>query len=661
MADEQLKIDVVLRNFASKELKKVDSDIARFGRAALAPFRAVTGAVFSLKGALAGLGVALTAKGLFDLVKGTADQADRIRDLSIELGASTEALSELEHVAKQSGASLDSLATGFRFLQKAVGEFRLEGSGPLAELLDRLSPAFREMVDAGAPVEDLFQQFSREIRNLGEAERVFVTSKLFGRGGAGLLPTLSENLDEARLKAKAFGATIGREAADAADAFNDALGELGLAATGIKREVVDTILPDFTKGIQGITSTLLENKPAILRFMADVIEGTGTFGSTLLMTFRDLEQRFGSLLDLFTRGKILALEVEGAVKDIASKIGPDPFGELKRQTEEADKEARRLINALNKAADDRSKLLADTAGVVGSTAKGAADQLRRLADESQRFREDMEFVGPRLEDIFDEFGPTLEQARGTFDEAGEGLDRMDRGLTQVTASLEEQSSAWQREREAIFGVRAALSDLGAEYQKWGDAAYQATIRVADALGSNTTDALLEVIEGTKSAKEVFRDFGKAVLKDIARIIIQLLIMKAIEAGAGLGSVIGNNIRVNAAVSGAAKGGVVGGHLEPVRGHMADGGIVRQRGLFELREGGRNEAVVPLPDNRRIPVELRGGGGQTITQTINVYYQSTALTTAEERRFIQQNMKQIAAGIAREIKESAAFRENVRAA
>ncbi len=58
----------------------------------------------------------------------------------------------------------------------------------------------------------------------------------------------------------------------------------------------------------------------------------------------------------------------------------------------------------------------------------------------------------------------------------------------------------------------------------------------------------------------------------------------------------------------ADGGMVKGGIKP----FADGGYVTKPTLGLVGEGNRNEAVVPLPNNREIPVEMRGGG-----DTINI--------------------------------------------
>jgi hypothetical protein len=64
-------------------------------------------------------------------------------------------------------------------------------------------------------------------------------------------------------------------------------------------------------------------------------------------------------------------------------------------------------------------------------------------------------------------------------------------------------------------------------------------------------------------------------------------------------------------SGFAMGGIISGGTSKITA-LADGGIVTGPSVALMGEGKYNEAVVPLPNNREIPVEMRGGG-----ETVNI--------------------------------------------
>ena len=110
-------------------------------------------------------------------------------------------------------------------------------------------------------------------------------------------------------------------------------------------------------------------------------------------------------------------------------------------------------------------------------------------------------------------------------------------------------------------------------------------------------AILGIIDGTKSMKEGFLDMAKAVLTAIAQIIAKLLAMKALQA-------------IGLPVPGFA---FANGGIKP-KGY-ANGGIVSEP-TYLAGEGKYNEAVVPLPDGRSIPVMMKGGGG-TANVTVNI--------------------------------------------
>jgi len=118
------------------------------------------------------------------------------------------------------------------------------------------------------------------------------------------------------------------------------------------------------------------------------------------------------------------------------------------------------------------------------------------------------------------------------------------------------------------------------------------------------NAILGVIDGTKSMKEGFLDMAKAVLQAIAQIIAKLIAMKAIESAA---SMFGIPL---------ADGGVIPMARGGIKPKAYSGGGIATEPTYLVGEGKHNEAVVPLPNGRSIPVEMRGGGG-TANVTVNI--------------------------------------------
>ena len=161
---------------------------------------------------------------------------------------------------------------------------------------------------------------------------------------------------------------------------------------------------------------------------------------------------------------------------------------------------------------------------------------------------------------------------------------------------------------------------------------QIGVAVGDSLTSSLQSAFDGLIQGTMTAKEAFANMAKSMLQSIAKVIAELLTAKLLMAAFG-GTSFGNFLGIGGgatAATGAASltqtsgftpgvsltgGGFrYGGISEPPQ--MASGGIVSgaQRGYPAVLHG--TEAVVPLPNNRSIPVDLNGAGQQN-NVTVNV--------------------------------------------
>lgn len=113
-------------------------------------------------------------------------------------------------------------------------------------------------------------------------------------------------------------------------------------------------------------------------------------------------------------------------------------------------------------------------------------------------------------------------------------------------------------------------------------------------------AIQGLIQGTMSVKDAFKSMTKAVLQMMAQILAKMAALRI------LGS-MGLPIPME-------KGGII---------PMAKGGITGYRGggiatepTYLVGEGKHNEAVVPLPDGRSIPVNMKGGGDNNVVVNVD---------------------------------------------
>ena len=141
-------------------------------------------------------------------------------------------------------------------------------------------------------------------------------------------------------------------------------------------------------------------------------------------------------------------------------------------------------------------------------------------------------------------------------------------------------------KDKIEDYAKSMDDLGAVL---GDAAINAFSKLEDTLTEFVTTGKLQ-----------FKEFVASILTDLARLSIKLAIVSAVKAIAGF-----------------ATGGVMTDDGPMPLRKYARGGIANSPQMAMFGEGSTPEAYVPLPDGRRIPVAMQGGGGGNTSVVVNV--------------------------------------------
>ena len=186
---------------------------------------------------------------------------------------------------------------------------------------------------------------------------------------------------------------------------------------------------------------------------------------------------------------------------------------------------------------------------------------------------------------------------------------------------------------------------------------------AEAIGSSFAQSFKDVISGAQTAQEAMAGFFQRIadsfLDMAAQMIqkwIQMQLLRLADflvpglgsvAGAVSGSIVkGMDVPIAQMPAGMqfANGGVAAGGFMPIT-PFATGGIVTGPTLGLVGEGRFNEAVVPLPDGKSIPVDLGGTGNNISTNIVinvnNGQAQSSSSGGASELgRKVEGAMKQV---------------------
>lgn len=101
--------------------------------------------------------------------------------------------------------------------------------------------------------------------------------------------------------------------------------------------------------------------------------------------------------------------------------------------------------------------------------------------------------------------------------------------------------------------------------------------------------------------DAFKSFFKSIVREIANLLARQATAAILSKAFGFG------------IATAANGAVWPGGFQA----FANGGIVNRPTLGLIGEGDHNEAIVPLPDGKSIPVVMKNGGGTQVAQNLTI--------------------------------------------
>ena len=223
--------------------------------------KGLTNRMGGLKTAAIGVGIAAGAAAVGGIaafakssISAFAEAGDQVAKMSLRVGFTTEALSELKHAAELSGTSLGSLENGVKRMQRTI----LDAENGLSTAVDAFEMLGVEMADVeGKTPEEQFTLLSNALADVEDASRrSALAQQVFGRAGTQLLPMLAagkDGLAAMRQEAHDLGMVFDQESANSAAEYNDALTKLSGAFNGIKFAVGKALIPVLIPLIEKLT------------------------------------------------------------------------------------------------------------------------------------------------------------------------------------------------------------------------------------------------------------------------------------------------------------------------------------------------------------------------------------------------------------------------
>lgn len=212
--------------------------------------------------AMVGAPIGIAAAAISGLALGIGSaisEADRVKDISTEIGGDPTELLALEHAARSTGVSIDQLQTG---LQKMTvnASAAVNGSKEMQAVFKSLNVDARAITDS-TPTQAFSILADAFVAVENPAERARLAVKLFGKGNIELLDTLmegSKGLASYREESIQFGNVVTPEAARIADAWEKSSGKIILAFKSSALAMLDIFGPaiEFTmKAMEKLATT----------------------------------------------------------------------------------------------------------------------------------------------------------------------------------------------------------------------------------------------------------------------------------------------------------------------------------------------------------------------------------------------------------------------
>lgn len=577
--------------------------------------------------ALGGLGVVLSAGAMVAYVGSAIDAADATSKLAQSVGLSTEQVAGLQLAYGQSGLEQTRMVESLAKLTQAA----VTGN----EAFDALGISVRNSDGSFRTTRELLADVAERFQNMEDGTaKTALAMKLFGETGGQLIPLLNggaEGLQYFDDAATRLGLTISDKTAKEAEKFNDTLDLMTQGAKGVSLQVAAELLPTMNDLAGSLLtafndSTRLANITGVLSAGMKVLASAGIL---VVDTLSFLTRNIGAFADAV--GMVLRGDFAGAFDVVKARISEIP--------EEVRNAADSITSVWQPVADEGVSALSSIKG--GATAVG--DALSKTGEKADKLAEK---IAKQAEKEWDEYFQGMLKGWEMVDKAQADFMAEGERVFQETRTPLEQYIARIEYLQKLFdgkvidvetftrGVEKANKDLE-DFGKTGRSEIEDLEFAIQGFGRKSADAFVDF---ALTGKASFRDLTDSILADLARLIVQQNItdplFKAISggvsAGGGLGGIFDSLVGsvgsffgsgpVEFAATPFANGGIMTPYGPMKLNAYAGGGIVNSPQMYVAGEGSMNEAIIPLPDGRSVPVTMTGGGMGDVNVEVNVINQ-----------------------------------------
>jgi tape measure domain-containing protein len=304
-----------------------------------------------------------------------------------------------------------------------------------------------------------------------------------------------------------------------------------------------------------------------------------------------------------------------------------------------------VTSPLRSMLDEDKKAIIDLEATIGVLAKGRSE-LTNVENRQIQIKQELIGLDQDQIKVLQPLIDLILQTAAARDELTEA-EKRNRAFTTGMTELRNQLTLAQildpraERREQIrqetgFAPEQVEKQLALEEQVTAATRARDQLRsIASSIGDAFGEAFKGIITGTSSVREALAGMFQSIADSFADMVSQMIaewlkaqvikgFMSLFPGFGGAGANMGGSGYFNPQTGlgtagpnfGLANGGILGGPFIPVT-PFANGGIIKGPTLGLVGEGRYNEAVVPLPDGKSIPVSLGGAAGSNISTNIVV--------------------------------------------
>lgn len=232
-----------------------------------------TSAFGQIKNGLEGIAKAAAGLAVFELANRATEalhefisEGDRINDVAVRFGVTTEELQKFQYAAQMAGVETEAMNKGLGFLQKNMG-LAIQGNKASADAFKDLGIELKDASGNVRPLTDVAEDVAENVSKAGsEAEMAGRLVHIFGKEAGGLVPLVkggSAGLQEMFEEFERLGGGLDDNFIKLAAESDDQTNRLGMSMKALK----STILAEFLPSLIAMAKSQTENIANIVRFV----------------------------------------------------------------------------------------------------------------------------------------------------------------------------------------------------------------------------------------------------------------------------------------------------------------------------------------------------------------------------------------------------------